>query len=262
MASEDSAAILRVQKANDHYAVLGVGRGVDADAVKRAYKSLALLLHPDRNGQPGAEDAFKKLLEAYVVLSNAKQRSNYDQQAENGASPTRRKTARKASPPTAEEVAAQKELDEMLQRAYNEERYAEWVKKARYEQNFVMQAAGGMMLSIVLGLFGFLLYVAWPSAASGPQALQRSWSAQLWVSTSWLGSLIGRFVLAVVALILVLVAGPPAFGGFVYVTGHLCGWLFDAAGMLGNVLGPMVESYVSSLPARQRTQAGGRRRRR
>ena len=149
-ASQYCAAILRVNKAADHYAVLGVGRGVDSDAVKRAYKSLALLLHPDRNDQPGAEDAFKKLLEAYVVLSDARHRSTYDQQTETRASPSKRKAARKAAPPTAEEVAAQKELDQMLQRAYDEERHAEWVQKARHEQNFLLMVAAGV------GLFSLL----------------------------------------------------------------------------------------------------------
>jgi hypothetical protein len=268
-ATAHRAEILRVRKASDYYAVLDVARGADTEAVKRAYKQHALLLHPDRNDQPGAEDAFKKLLEAYVVLTDGKHRSAYDAKRSADDLPkadkrSRPKKAAPSTPPTSEEVAARKELDEMLQRAYKEEHSA-WVQKARHEQSFVLLAVGGMLLSFVLGTFGYLLFMVWPNEdelASGPQALQRSWGAQLSASTSWFVSLVGRFLWAVLALVLLIVGGPTAFGLFVWCTGKACEWLFDALAILGNTLGPRIEAYVSSLPARQRNGAGGRRKRR
>lgn len=54
----------------DFYKRLGVSRDADDDAIKRAYKKLALKHHPDRN--KGSEDAakkFKEVSEAYEVLS-------------------------------------------------------------------------------------------------------------------------------------------------------------------------------------------------
>jgi len=52
----------------DYYEVLGVTRGADADAVKRAYRKLARKYHPDVSKEKNAENKFKELQEAYEVL--------------------------------------------------------------------------------------------------------------------------------------------------------------------------------------------------
>ncbi|MFO1532116.1 MAG: molecular chaperone DnaJ [Thermoplasmatota archaeon] len=63
----------------DYYEVLGVPRDAGADAVKKAYRKLAIQLHPDRNKAPDAEEKFKELSEAYAVLSDPEKKSRYDQ---------------------------------------------------------------------------------------------------------------------------------------------------------------------------------------
>lgn len=75
------AAVRSVQRAKhkSHYHVLGVASDADDAAVKRAYRQLALRLHPDRNCAPGADDAFKRLGQAFVVLSDPPRRAHYDQ---------------------------------------------------------------------------------------------------------------------------------------------------------------------------------------
>ena len=69
----------------DYYEVLGVERGSDEAAVKKAYRKLALKYHPDRNkGDSEAEEKFKELAEAYEVLSDSEKRSMYDRYGHDG----------------------------------------------------------------------------------------------------------------------------------------------------------------------------------
>ena len=64
----------------DYYQILGVPRDASADAIKKAYRKLALKYHPDRNqGQPTAEERFKEINEAYEVLGDQVKRAKYDQ---------------------------------------------------------------------------------------------------------------------------------------------------------------------------------------
>ncbi|SFN60645.1 DnaJ C-terminal domain-containing protein [Mycetocola miduiensis] len=69
--------------ARDSYEVLGVSRDADQSEIQRAYRKLARKLHPDVNKDPGAEDRFKELSEAYDVLSDPDQRKRYDAFGEN-----------------------------------------------------------------------------------------------------------------------------------------------------------------------------------
>lgn len=63
----------------DYYEVLGIERGADADAIKKAYRQKAKELHPDRNSDnPNAESQFKEANEAYDVLKDADKRAAYD----------------------------------------------------------------------------------------------------------------------------------------------------------------------------------------
>ncbi|CAN5792450.1 molecular chaperone DnaJ [soil metagenome] len=63
----------------DYYEILGVERSADAEAIKRAYRKLALQYHPDRNnGAAESEIKFKELTEAYEVLKDPDKRSAYD----------------------------------------------------------------------------------------------------------------------------------------------------------------------------------------
>lgn len=58
--------------------MLGVPRDADAKAIKDAFRTLALKYHPDRNKEPGAEERFKQIAEAYAVLYDPKKRAEYD----------------------------------------------------------------------------------------------------------------------------------------------------------------------------------------
>jgi preprotein translocase subunit Sec63 len=56
----------------DPYAILGIELGADAKDIKRAYRSLSLQYHPDKNpGNKMAEDMFMKIAKAYEALTDA-----------------------------------------------------------------------------------------------------------------------------------------------------------------------------------------------
>ena len=63
----------------DYYDVLGVQKGSGPDAIKKAYRTKAKELHPDRNSDnPNAESQFKEVNEAYEVLKDADKKAAYD----------------------------------------------------------------------------------------------------------------------------------------------------------------------------------------
>ena len=64
-----------MSESNDYYEVLGIERGADATAIKAAYKKMAVKHHPDKGGD---EETFKRVAEAYDVLSDAEKRRMYD----------------------------------------------------------------------------------------------------------------------------------------------------------------------------------------
>jgi curved DNA-binding protein len=65
--------------AEDYYKLLGVGRNATEAEIKKAYRKLAMKYHPDHaKGDKGAEEKFKKISEAYAVLSDKQKRREYD----------------------------------------------------------------------------------------------------------------------------------------------------------------------------------------
>jgi molecular chaperone DnaJ len=65
--------------AGDYYDVLGIPRTADDKEIKKAYRNLARKYHPDVCKEPGAEEKFKEINEAYSVLSDSQKKSQYDQ---------------------------------------------------------------------------------------------------------------------------------------------------------------------------------------
>lgn len=64
--------------AKDLYAVLGIEREASAEEIKKAYRRLAREYHPDVNSDPGAQERFKEVSQAYEVLSDPQKRASYD----------------------------------------------------------------------------------------------------------------------------------------------------------------------------------------
>ena len=64
--------------AEDYYKTLGLKDTASIPEVKKAFRTLAKTLHPDKNKEPGAETKFRKVLEAYEVLSDEDKKREYD----------------------------------------------------------------------------------------------------------------------------------------------------------------------------------------
>jgi molecular chaperone DnaJ len=65
---------------SDYYNLLGISKNATAEEIKKAYRKNALKYHPDKNpNDPSAEKQFKKISEAYEVLSDENKRRTYDQ---------------------------------------------------------------------------------------------------------------------------------------------------------------------------------------
>ena len=81
----------RVQKCKDFYEILSVTKEVGDTDLKKQYRRLALLLHPDKNKAPGAGEAFKSVGNAFAILSDVEKRKQYDL---NGSEEATRTTSR------------------------------------------------------------------------------------------------------------------------------------------------------------------------
>ncbi|KAF9884182.1 hypothetical protein FE257_002240 [Aspergillus nanangensis] len=77
---EQKAAVLRIRKCSTtaFYEILSIEKTATESEVKKAYRKLSLLTHPDKNGYDGADEAFKLVSRAFQVLSDADKKSKYD----------------------------------------------------------------------------------------------------------------------------------------------------------------------------------------
>uniref|UniRef100_A0A8D8Y1Z5 DnaJ homolog subfamily B member 12 n=1 Tax=Cacopsylla melanoneura TaxID=428564 RepID=A0A8D8Y1Z5_9HEMI len=70
--------VKKINKCKDYYEMLGVTKESTDSDIKKAYKKLALKLHPDKNKAPGANEAFKSIGKSVTVLTDPEKRKAYD----------------------------------------------------------------------------------------------------------------------------------------------------------------------------------------
>ncbi|XP_047321236.1 uncharacterized protein LOC124925311 [Impatiens glandulifera] len=72
------ASDIKINGETDFYSILGLEPFSERSKVKKQYKKMAVLLHPDKNKTVGADGAFKHISEAWTLLSDNKKRTSYD----------------------------------------------------------------------------------------------------------------------------------------------------------------------------------------
>ncbi|TDH68507.1 hypothetical protein CCR75_005568 [Bremia lactucae] len=77
--AEQLQMVRQIKACKTHYEVLSARQDATDNEIKKAYRKLALKLHPDKNSAPGAEDAFKAVGKAFAILSDPEKRAHYDQ---------------------------------------------------------------------------------------------------------------------------------------------------------------------------------------
>jgi len=82
--TEQKAAVIRVRRCSPtaFYEILGVEKDkstIDENGIKKAYRKLSLLTHPDKNGYDGADEAFKMVSRAFQILGDTDKRRMFDQ---------------------------------------------------------------------------------------------------------------------------------------------------------------------------------------
>ncbi|KAG8387185.1 hypothetical protein BUALT_Bualt03G0227000 [Buddleja alternifolia] len=73
------ASVAKINGEHDFYSILGLDPSADKSKIKKQYKKMAVLLHPDKNKTVGADGAFRLVSEAWTLLSDSVNRSSYDQ---------------------------------------------------------------------------------------------------------------------------------------------------------------------------------------
>jgi curved DNA-binding protein CbpA len=66
------------QEELNYYQILGIPDSAGAQEIRAVYRRLAFEYHPDRNSDPGAQEYFQKIIEAFSVLSDPERRLEYD----------------------------------------------------------------------------------------------------------------------------------------------------------------------------------------
>mmetsp|Transcript_24897 Transcript_24897/g.45120 ORF Transcript_24897/g.45120 Transcript_24897/m.45120 type:complete len:375 (+) Transcript_24897:46-1170(+) len=90
---EQMQLVQRILRTKDYYDILEVPKQASEEACKKAYKKLALKLHPDKNHAPGSDEAFKKLSKAVQCLTDAEKKNVYDRYGDEDRMPQQHRQA-------------------------------------------------------------------------------------------------------------------------------------------------------------------------
>ncbi|MFQ5896077.1 MAG: DnaJ domain-containing protein [Nitrospinota bacterium] len=168
----------------DYYEVLGLPEGASQEEVKRAYRRLALLHHPDRNpGDPEAAERFKGISEASGVLLDPQRRARYD---------AMRRAARWGEPADATPFDPAEVLQDLFRSPFFGELFREFGREGlradrRYFRQLFFGGPGLFVGGFFFGWFGPLPRAGWggveergkPPLEARPRGSLRRWARRL-----------------------------------------------------------------------------------
>ena len=134
--------------AEDYYAILRVKRDSSADEIKKAYRNLAVKYHPDICKEPGADEKFKEINEAYAILRDPMKRRSYDELHKTGGTPSR-EVPRYTPPEEYHRYASTEEVP----------LYTPPVEDKKHQDFFIESPTLFAFFGIGLKMYGFTRYV-------------------------------------------------------------------------------------------------------
>lgn len=152
----------------NHYQSLGIERSSSQDEIRQAYRKLALKFHPDKNnGDKFFEEQFKKIQEAYEILSNAYEKGKYDSEFDRFFSQTKsyqhtytnQSQQQKKEEPAIdpEELKRRKEQAERLAKEAAQQKKARELKR-KADLPFEDKAWIGIGSGFTVGIVGVIMF--------------------------------------------------------------------------------------------------------
>ena len=91
------------------YELLGIKKNANLNTIRKAFRRKALIFHPDRNKSPDATEKFREIANAYEVLSDPQQKTNYDKTLFVSTTPKTQETKKETSTSTPKKKATKQE---------------------------------------------------------------------------------------------------------------------------------------------------------
>jgi len=175
---EQQSEARRVNALADYYEILSITKTATDVQIKAAYRKMALKFHPDKNQAPEAEEAFKKVSEAYTCLSNAQEREFYDRHGSRAAAQQRQHQAHANAQYYREDVMTPEDLFRMFFDVQTGRRF-QHQQQQRHRQRQQHQEQQGVGLAQLMQFLPILLllvfsFLSSPGGDDTPFSLDRA----------------------------------------------------------------------------------------
>lgn len=246
----------QVLSASDHYCALQVAHDAATVDVKRAYRRLSLELHPDRNANPSAEEAFQRIAEAHEILCDPRKRLAYDASLQQVA--TEAAADKEARAQARNRRATGRRCDDSLSETGVSAEAVHMAQDERYRQIYAdalqQWRAGNIAVLILFVGVPAVALVSFVASLSTPEG----WGSGAWwvllVASRLVGTALTAFVLLWIVLPFILV---PMIAYSLGSAADALWWLMSVPGSY--LFSPLViwlDQLSAAGPARPRSRRG------